>query len=491
MRNRFLQGLGLALVVVWAASCSDSPTTGPSGLPVSLNEDGQECVTVDFEQFTHAQHITSIALFSDVTINFTAERSTSSGPVSANATAYDTDYDVGDGGCTNALNDTHEDTQIPGSDGLDTGLAGFCTDCDGMVMMVPAGNFCSGGDNTAGGTITMTGFSSDYEWEIPFYDAVDPDDAAQNMNLYVDTGSGLTLVGTTDCEFNSDCGNGEVATIATTDHTFANEAQFELLGSGGVDDIQICRQIEECVGTIGDFVWNDMDQDGIQDAGEPGLMGWTVNLSTCQGELVATTATDANGFYLFSNVPCGCYEVGVVPEAGWTPSPTEQGGDPALDSNENPDEVEVTDGLDDRTFDWGFYMPDTGLEGCTPGYWKQEQHFDSWVPTGYDPGDLFTDAGFTSPGNDARVKKKQDEYAVEYQLDALMANQGDLAALTRHAMAALLNASHPDVDYHFTAQEVIDLYNAALNGDIDVEDTKDDFDYYNNGGYVEDHCPLN
>ena len=28
-------------------------------------------------------------------------------------------------------------------------------------------------------------------------------------------------------------------------------------------------------------------------------------------------------------------------------------------------------------------------DGCTPGYWKQEQHFDSWVPTGYAPGDDF------------------------------------------------------------------------------------------------------
>ncbi|UCF18461.1 MAG: hypothetical protein JSU87_10975 [Gemmatimonadota bacterium] len=489
MRNRFSKGLGLALIVAWAASCSDSPTTGPSGLPVSLNEDGQECVTVDFEQFTHADAIASITLFSDVTINFSAQRETSSGPVSANATAYDTDYDAGDGGCTNLLNDTHEDTQIPGSDGLQAGLAGFCAECDGMVMMVPAGNFCSGGDNTAGGTITMTGFSSDYEWEIEAFNAVDPDDAAQNMSLYV--GAGNTLVGSTDCANNSACGNGEVVTIATTPHTFADQAMFELLGSGGVDDIQICREIEECVGTIGDFVWNDMNQDGIQDAGEPGLVGWTVNLWDCQGSMVATTVTDANGLYLFSNVPCGCYEVGVDPQAGWTPSPTEQGGDPALDSNPNPDQVDVTDGLDDRTFDWGFYMPDTGLEGCTPGYWKQEQHFDSWVPTGLAPSALFTDPGFTSPGDDALVWQKGSGYPVSTQLDALKANQGDLAALTRHAMAALLNALHPDVDYHFSAAQVIQLYNDALAGSIDVEDTKDDFDFYNNGGYTEDHCPLN
>ena len=31
-----------------------------------------------------------------------------------------------------------------------------------------------------------------------------------------------------------------------------------------------------------------------------------------------------------------------------------------------------------------------GGEGCTPGYWKQSQHFDSY-PAGYSPDDLFDD----------------------------------------------------------------------------------------------------
>ena len=31
--------------------------------------------------------------------------------------------------------------------------------------------------------------------------------------------------------------------------------------------------------------------------------------------------------------------------------------------------------------------PPPGGEGCTPGYWKQTQHFDSWV--GFAPSDWF------------------------------------------------------------------------------------------------------
>ncbi len=37
------------------------------------------------------------------------------------------------------------------------------------------------------------------------------------------------------------------------------------------------------------------------------------------------------------------------------------------------------------------------------------------------------------------------------QLEALQANKGDAAALTQHAMAALLNAARPGVSYDLTA----------------------------------------
>ncbi len=128
-----------------------------------------------------------------------------------------------------------------------------------------------------------------------------------------------------------------------------------------------------------------------------------------------------------------------------------------------------------------------GNEGCTPGYWKQSHHFDSWTAP-LAPGALFTAPGFTSPGSDARVKRGKTENNVSTQLQALQANQGGLAALTRHAMAALLNAASPDVAYAFTQAEIIQLYNDAVAGLIDVEATKDDFDAANNGA---GGCPLN
>jgi uncharacterized repeat protein (TIGR01451 family) len=80
---------------------------------------------------------------------------------------------------------------------------------------------------------------------------------------------------------------------------------------------------------LGDRVWADLDGDGVQDAGEPGLSGVTVELSdgTCVlGSTCPTAVTDANGEYAFYNLPDGSYTVVVHTDtlpAGYT-----QTGDP-------------------------------------------------------------------------------------------------------------------------------------------------------------------
>ena len=200
----------------------------------------QECEVIDFEQFTHAEGITSISLFGgDITIGVTAFRNSPGGVV--NATAYDTDYSLFDGGCANFLDGSHNDTQIPASIGLAT-PPGFCANCDGIVTMVPDVDFCTAGDDTQGGNITFSGFSNAFTWEIPSYQAVDADDSAQDILLRV--GAGNTLVGSTNCDLNPACGDGEVVTVTTNAHSFTEVAEFTLEGSGGIDNIQVCRTSE-------------------------------------------------------------------------------------------------------------------------------------------------------------------------------------------------------------------------------------------------------
>ena len=116
-----------------------------------------------------------------------------------------------------------------------------------------------------------------------------------------------------------------------------------------------------CTGTIGDFVWNDLNQNGIQDPGEPGIPG--VQLQLTPGNQTATT--DATGFYQFTGLCAGTYEVAVVtPPPGMLASPTLQGGDTTVDSNTNPTVTTlVGDNDSDPTLDFGYYAPCTGAIG--------------------------------------------------------------------------------------------------------------------------------
>jgi protocatechuate 3,4-dioxygenase beta subunit len=113
---------------------------------------------------------------------------------------------------------------------------------------------------------------------------------------------------------------------------------------------------------LGDYVWEDLDADGIQDAGEPGFAGVTVELYDCDGNLVATDTTDANGFYLFDDLVPGCYEVEFVAPSGYVYSPQDQGTDDAVDSDADPttgrtDPITLDSGETDLTWDAGLYRP--------------------------------------------------------------------------------------------------------------------------------------
>jgi hypothetical protein len=88
-----------------------------------------------------------------------------------------------------------------------------------------------------------------------------------------------------------------------------------------------------------------------------------------------------------------------------------------------------------------------GDEGCSQGYWKN--HLNSWDLTGYD---------------------RQDRYNVVFNvpyykslLEALESGGGGENALGRQAVAALLNAAHPGIDYFYSEYEVIDMVQDAYH----------------------------
>ncbi|WP_397446192.1 SdrD B-like domain-containing protein [Polaribacter sp. R77954] len=68
------------------------------------------------------------------------------------------------------------------------------------------------------------------------------------------------------------------------------------------------------LGSIGDTIWYDTDADGIVDASENRLEGVTITLdpgTPADPSDDLTTTTDANGNYLFDNLPAGTYTVSV------------------------------------------------------------------------------------------------------------------------------------------------------------------------------------
>jgi len=89
--------------------------------------------------------------------------------------------------------------------------------------------------------------------------------------------------------------------------------------------------------SVGNFVWHDLNRNGIQDSGEPGVGGVMVQLwNSSKTLLIGTTTTDGNGFYRLVAPGPGNYRVRVIPPAGASFSPIGQGIDDLRDSDINP-----------------------------------------------------------------------------------------------------------------------------------------------------------
>ena len=118
---------------------------------------------------------------------------------------------------------------------------------------------------------------------------------------------------------------------------------------------------------------------------------------------------------------------------------------------------------------------DVGGEGCTPGYWKQPHHFDSWAAP-YTPNMLFSDVFENAyPGKTL------------LQVLKLKGNATGLEALGRHTVAALLNSASAGVDYDLNTTDVVNMFNDAFPGTKSQYNTlKSIFEDFN-----QQNCPLN
>ncbi|MEL7340403.1 MAG: SdrD B-like domain-containing protein, partial [Bacteroidota bacterium] len=118
---------------------------------------------------------------------------------------------------------------------------------------------------------------------------------------------------------------------ATINYTSSGNTTAPVL-SGSPTSVADAVPASQMLANIGDFVWFDADEDGIQDGGEEGIEGITLNLSG--SGLDIDVQTDADGNYLFPSLFPGTYTLTVTPTTDYPSiSASDQGGDDAVDSD--------------------------------------------------------------------------------------------------------------------------------------------------------------
>jgi len=127
----------------------------------------------------------------------------------------------------------------------------------------------------------------------------------------------------------------------------------------------------ECQATLGDYVYEDVNENGIQDGPDLGIDGVSVLLFDEFDALLATTLT-VGGEYSFMDLCAGTYVVDVddatIP-AGYVPTIDGAGGNPEQDSSTAPIVVVLPgDATIETGVDFGYVSTESGCTGFIGNY---------------------------------------------------------------------------------------------------------------------------
>ena len=160
----------------------------------------------------------------------------------------------------------------------------------------------------------------------------------------------------------------------SSDGTSKADPYTVVLSGSDVNTVDFGYYVDPAV--VGNFVWLDLNDDGVQDTNEPGIEGITVTLTiTYPNGDTATlvTATDKNGLYSFGNllldesfnsgdagVGTPTYTISVGTPPSMTSSPenaTAPGNDDQIDfDSDGASEIAtVNQGETDPSYDFGFF----------------------------------------------------------------------------------------------------------------------------------------
>ena len=196
------------------------------------------------------------------------------------------------------------------------------------------------------------------------------------------------------------------------------------------------------------------------------IPGWIIHLLNSTGtQILATDTTDASGYYAFTGLMPGqtfivCEE---LPGGTWVQVYPTSGADcaayePGLGKTFGTYgyQFSTVSGIDHPNND---FRNNAQFHGCTPGYWKQSQHFGSWTaPYSPVPPQTLLSAAFTHYNG-------QGGYSpVMTMLQALdLDNSVGIGQVLRHGSAALLNSANGSMTFPLTPDGVKNLVNSALD----------------------------
>ncbi|MGD2085470.1 MAG: C25 family cysteine peptidase [Candidatus Aminicenantes bacterium] len=139
---------------------------------------------------------------------------------------------------------------------------------------------------------------------------------------------------------------------------------------------------------IGDYVWSDADNDGIQDAGETGIGGVTLQLLADNDgdgnftDVVATTTTADDGSYLFTNLDPDDYKVDVTDTGGVLSGYSLTSGPQS--SSDPTETIHVEAGDVYLNADFGYYQSGLGTIGNQ--IWFEEDGDGTFEPANGESG---------------------------------------------------------------------------------------------------------
>ncbi len=198
-------------------------------------------------------------------------------------------------------------------------------------------------------------------------------------------------------------------------------------------------------------VYNDKDNDGNRDANEEGIGLVKINLwgTTTSGQTVDLFRyTEPDGSYKFDNLKPGTYKVKEYQPSAWNDGKDTVGSHGGSLSNDMVQSISLSAGNNAVGYLFGEQVKPV-YQGLSSSFWKSSSNFDEWC--GYSTSQKFDSIfGCNATGY----------YTL---LEALkFTDSSGQKALMREAVAALLNASNPDINYFYSVNEVISMVKSAI-----------------------------